>query len=486
MTPDFSDRLRGREADAYRARRIAQWDGVAAARVERRGPTRAYHRRLEHVYRFLVAPGLRVLELGCSDGDLLASIEPSVGVGVDFSPRMLARARSRHPHLQFVEADAHDLSAVSGAFDVIILSDLLHDIWDVQTLLGGLHPLCHRGTRVVMNFYSRLWEAPLTAARRMGLAEPLLKQNWLTMSDVRNLAHLTDFRVIRAWQEVLCPLPAPGLAPLGNKVLVRLPGLRHLALANFMIARPLAAPDPGLAAPRVSVIVAARNEAGNVPALFARTPEMGGGTELIFVEGHSSDDTYSVIDAAIAANPHRRARLLRQTGRGKGDAVRAGFAAATGEILMILDADLTVPPEDLPRFYDAMVTNKGEFINGVRLMYPMEERAMRFANLLGNKFFSLAFTWLLGQSIKDTLCGTKVLRRGAYQALAANRAYFGDFDPFGDFDLLFGAAKLSLEIVDLPIRYRERTYGTTNIQRWSHGWLLLKMCVFAAGRIKFV
>jgi glycosyltransferase involved in cell wall biosynthesis len=269
-------------------------------------------------------------------------------------------------------------------------------------------------------------------------------------------------------------------------VLVRLWGLRHLALANFLMARPLAADAPEPAPLRVSVVVPARNEAGNVPAIFARTPEMGAGTELILVEGHSSDDTYAALEAAVAANPQRNTKLLRQTGRGKGDAVRAGFAVATGDILMILDADLTVPPEDLPRFYEAIRSNKGEFINGVRLMYPMEERAMRFANLIGNKFFSLAFSWLLGQSIKDTLCGTKVLRRDAYETLAANRAYFGDFDPFGDFDLLFGAAKLGLEIVELPIRYRERTYGETNIQRWRHGWVLLKMCVFAAGRIKFV
>ena len=179
------------------------------------------------------------------------------------------------------------------------------------------------------------------------------------------------------------------------------------------------------------------------------------------------------------------ARLLRQTGKGKGDAVRLGFGEATGDILMILDADLTVPPQDLPRFYDALRTGKGEFVNGVRLVYPMERQAMRFLNLVGNKFFSLAFSWLLGQPIKDTLCGTKVLWRADYERIAANRAYFGDFDPFGDFDLLFGAAKLNLKLVEIPIRYRERTYGTTNIQRLRHGWLLLKMVAFAAGRIKF-
>jgi SAM-dependent methyltransferase len=478
--------VHGREADAYRARRVERWESIAAARPERRGPARAYHRRLEQIYQYLVPANLRVLELGCGNGALLASTQPSRGVGIDFSPSMIARARERYPHLEFIEADVHDLSAIDGTFDVVIISDLFHDVWDVQAILGGLQRLCHRGTRVIINFYSRLWEAPLAAAGSVGLAGRLLKQNWLTMSDVTNLLHLTDFRVIRSWQEVLCPLRVPGLAPLCNRVLVRLWGIRHLALANFLMARPFAAPAEGDAPPTVSVVVPARNEAGNVPAIFARAPEMGGGTELIFVEGHSSDDTYAAIESAIAANPHRNARLLRQTGRGKGDAVRAGYAIATGDILMILDADLTVPPEDLPRFYEAIRSNKGEFINGVRLVYPMEERAMRFANLLGNKFFSLAFSWLLGQSIKDTLCGTKVLRREDYEALARNRAYFGDFDPFGDFDLLFGAAKLGLEIVELPIRYRERTYGTTNIQRWRHGWLLLKMCVFAAGRIKLV
>jgi glycosyltransferase involved in cell wall biosynthesis len=239
-------------------------------------------------------------------------------------------------------------------------------------------------------------------------------------------------------------------------------------------------------APLVSVVVPARNEAGNIPAIFDRTPEMGRGTELVFVEGHSTDDTFAAIEHQIAQRPDRRARVMRQTGKGKGDAVRCGFAHAHGDVLMILDADLTVAPEDLPRFLAALQSGKGEFINGVRLVYPMQKQAMRFLNLLGNKFFSLAFSWLLGQSVKDTLCGTKVLWANDYRRIAEQRAYFGDFDPFGDFDLLFGAARLNLKIVDLPIRYRERTYGTTNIQRWRHGWLLLQMVAFAARRIKFI
>jgi glycosyltransferase involved in cell wall biosynthesis len=235
----------------------------------------------------------------------------------------------------------------------------------------------------------------------------------------------------------------------------------------------------------VSVIIPARNEAGNIAQLFARTPEMGAGTELVFVEGHSCDDTYAVIEQEIASHPERKTQLHRQAGIGKGDAVRLGFAKAKGDILMILDADMTVPPEDLPRFYEALHAGRGEFINGVRLVYPMEDEAMRFFNFLGNKFFSIAFSWLLGQPVKDTLCGTKVLWKHDYTLISENRNYFGEFDPFGDYDLIFGAAKLGLKIVDLPIRYRARTYGSTNIQRWSHGWLLLRMVMFAARRIKF-
>jgi len=486
LTESSLDRSRAGGGEAYRAKRIAHWDRVAAAFRNRPRVARSYHRRLERVYGFVAPPGSRVLEIGCGTGDLLAALAPERGVGVDFSPEMIAEARRRYPTLTFLEADAHDLSAVEGPFDVIVLSDLLDDVWDVQTLLDGLHRLCHPGTRIVTNFFSRLWEIPLKIATRLGLARPVLKQNWLTVADINNLFRLSDFRVIRTWQEVLCPLPIPVLGPFANRVLVRLWGMRNLALSNVMLARPLRRPGSSDRPLSVSVIVPARNEAGNIPAVFARTPRMGVETELIFVEGHSSDDTYGAIERAMAANPERPARLFRQAGRGKGDAVRLGFSEARGDVLMILDADLTMPPEDLPRFYEVLRSDKGEFVNGVRLTYPMEDKAMRFFNLLGNKFFSLAFSWLLGQPIKDTLCGTKVLRREAYAALASNRSYFGDFDPFGDFDLIFGAAKLNLKIVDLPIRYRERVYGDTNIQRWSHGWLLLRMVAFAARRIKFV
>ncbi|MGA2229905.1 MAG: bifunctional class I SAM-dependent methyltransferase/glycosyltransferase family 2 protein, partial [Tepidisphaeraceae bacterium] len=466
--------------------RIAHWDNVARLTDRRRGWSGVYHRRLAEIYSFLIVPGQRVLEIGCGRGDLLAAVAPTQGVGVDFSPEMITRARQRHPDLQFLESDGHDLTALKGPFDAVILSDLINDVWDVQAVFQQVRRLCHARTRVILNFYSRLWEKPLALAQRLGLAAPVLPQNWLTAPDVANLLSLAGFEAMRHWAEVLWPLPAPLLRPLCNRVLVKLSPFSSAALTNFMMARPQAQlPKAEDRAPTVSVIVPARNEAGNIARIFARVPEMGGGTELIFVEGHSTDDTLATIEREAASNA-RPCTILRQSGKGKGDAVRLGFSKAKADILMILDADLTVAPEDLPRFFQAIRDGRGEFINGVRLVYPMERQAMRLANLAGNKFFSLAFTWLLGQSIKDTLCGTKVMWRDDYEKLSANRGYFGDFDPFGDFDLLFGAARMNLKMVDLPIRYRQRTYGTTNIQRWRHGWLLLKMSAFAAGKIKFV
>ena len=470
----------------YTLTRVAHWDRVAE-RAERGWDwSSAYHARLVEVYRSLIAPGQRVLEIGCGQGDLLAALRPSFGLGIDFSSGMLRRAAQRHPDLHFLQADAHAPDVGGQTFDMVVLSDVVNDLWDVEIAFRQIQQVTHPGSRLVMNFYSRLWEVPLDLTRSVGLSKPLLEQNWLTVQDVENLLRLADFEVTRRWDEILLPLRLPVLDVLANRFLAHVWPLDQATLTHFVVARQAPSPRSALQEPLVSVIVPARNESGNVTAIFDRTPEMGAGTELVFVEGHSTDDTFSAIEREMARHPERRAKLLRQTGKGKGDAVRLGFAHAGGDVLMILDADLTVPPEDLPRFLSALQSGKGEFINGVRLVYPMQKHAMRFFNLLGNKFFSLAFSWLLGQSIKDTLCGTKVLSAADYRRIANQRDYFGDFDPFGDFDLLFGAARLNLKIIDLPIRYRERTYGTTNIQRWRHGWLLLQMVVFAARRIKFI
>lgn len=469
----------------YRKQRSAHWDAVAKRKIATHGPSAYYHHRLASIYASLAFAQARILEIGSGSGGLLASLKPRFGVGVDISHRMIEKARVRHPECLYVQADGHHLP-LTGPFDLIILSDLLNDVWDVQALLAEVRRLSSPTTRVLVNIYSRLWQIPLNLAQNLRLAKPMGEQNWLTKEDVANLMELADLEVVRSFPEILLPINISLLTSLANRFLVKFPPFSWLALTNFIVARPAPNSTEKREEKSVSVIIPARNEAGNIQRLFEQMPRMGSSTELVFVEGHSSDDTYQTVEKAIATHTEWMCRLVKQNGKGKGDAVRLGFELAQGDILMILDSDLSVAPIDLPRFYSAIVEGKGELINGVRLVYPMENFAMRPLNLIGNKFFSLVFGWIFGQPVKDTLCGTKVLSRHAYDEIKANRDYFGDFDPYGDYDLLFGSARLSLKITDMPVRYRSRTYGEPNINRWRDGWLLLRMTWFAAKKIKFV
>ncbi len=443
--------------------------------------SRGYREMLARYYNLMIPPGASVLEVGCGSGELLGRIRAARKVGIDLSERQIAAARARLPGARFY-VQAGELLELDERFDYIVMSDTLNFAADVQALLERLHSVSNPDTRLIVNFPSALWRPFLALARVAGIKGGQFQSSWLALSDVSNLFRLADWGTLHVQPRLLFPVKCFGLERLFNRWLA--PVFTFFCLTVFCVARPIRARS---AAPRkVSVIIPARNEAGNIEAAVRRTPEMGAGTELVFVEGHSRDETWAQIERVAREHAGRRIIALRQTGQGKGDAVRAGFAAATGDILMILDADLTVPPEELPKFYDVVATGHAEFANGVRLVYPMDEKAMQFLNLCANKAFGLIFTWLLGQPVKDTLCGTKVLSRAHYEKIAANRSYFGDFDPFGDFDLLFGAAKLDLKIADVPIRYRERTYGTTNIQRWHHGWLLLRMVLFAARKLKFI
>jgi hypothetical protein len=368
--------------------------------------------------------------------------------------------------------------------DYVLLNGAIHYERDVQEMLNALHESLHGSQRVLFVYYSMLWKALVRLASKMGFRTRTPEQNWIAHEDLENFCYLDGFEIIRRDVKLLCPLPIPFLATFLNRYLAPLPFFRLFTMLNIVIARPLK--PIGEARPSVSVIVPARNEAGNINNILLRCPMMGPEDEIIFVEGNSTDDTWERIQrAASAYEGTHRLVVARQKGQGKGDAVRLGFDLATKDILMILDADLTTPPEELPKFYKAIAENRAEFVNGSRLVYPMEKRAMRFFNILANKFFAVAFSFVLGQRFKDTLCGTKVLSRAHYKRLAAARQFFGEFDPFGDFDLLFGAARLGLKIVEVPVHYRERTYGTTNIQRWRHGVILLQMLIFAARRMKF-
>jgi len=458
------------------------YDSLAPQRDDFRRKNQYYYSLLDKQYRYFVPEGKKVLEIGCGTGALLAALKPSKGVGVDISPKMIEIAQEKYPSLHFYSGTIQDIT-IEEKFDYIVLSGLVGELEDIQSFLQSLKRFCTHDTRIIIEYYSYLWQAMLRIAESLGRKMPKGEQNWLTFNDISNFLGLAGFEAIKQERTTLLPFNIWGISFLFNKYLAKLPIFNALTLNHFIVARPIFEHTKDYS---VTILVPCRNEKGNIEQAVSRTPLFGTRQEFIFVEGHSKDGTYEEVERVIKAYPHMDIKLFKQPGKGKGDAVRFGFAQAQGEVLMILDADLTVAPEELPKFYEAIQSGKGEFINGCRLVYPMEDEAMRFLNLVANKFFGLFFSWLLGQRFKDTLCGTKVMFKHHYEELVANRHYFGDFDPFGDFDLIFGAVKLNLKVIELPIRYKSRTYGTTQIQRFRHGLLLLKMCGFAMKKIKFI
>ncbi|MFN8542838.1 MAG: bifunctional class I SAM-dependent methyltransferase/glycosyltransferase family 2 protein [Candidatus Binatia bacterium] len=454
--------------------------------------SRYYYDEQQRLLRQFVPPGLRVLDVGCGNADHLADVRPSLGVGVDISEGMLRLAQCKHPSVTLRHQPAEELSLPEfevrkgeGGFDVITMVNVVGELADVLLVFKRLRPLVRPDTRLVIVFYNHLWEPLVKPAAALGLKLDNPTQNWLAFEDFHTFLHLAGFEVVKTGARMPCPKYIPGVAEVMNKVVGRLPVLQRLGFIHYVVARPaIPLPKPP-AAYTASVIVPCKNEEGNVPDIVPRVPELGAGTELVFVDDRSTDATAARVREAMRQYPDRRIRLVSGPGRGKGAAVRAGMAEATGDVLMILDADMTVMPEDLPAFFEAITENRGEFINGSRMVYPLADDAMRSANIVGNKLFALLFSFLLEQRIKDTLCGTKVVMRSGYEKIAAARDYFGNIDRWGDYDWIFGAAKSNLKIVDLPIHYVERTAGVTKMtKRFRNGLVMLRMCWVAFRKLK--
>lgn len=445
-----------------------------------------FHAAIADLLRQMIPAGSTVLEAGCAHGELLRALRPSRGLGLEISDGMLRAAQAATPADRACEYRLADACSFRSAerFDYLVLDFLAGYLPDVEEALENLKHSAHDRTRLCITSVNHAWTPILWLGQALGMVTKQPASNWLSSSDLRNLLELSGWEVVHQSTEQLLPLRIPLLSGFLNRFAVRLPLIRHFGSTVYLVARPRGPiSKPELTC---SVIVPARNEAGNIRPALDRIPVMGAGTEVIFVEGNSRDDTWEVIQREVAAyRGPLRVRAIKQPGKGKWDAVRTGFAQATGDVLVIQDADLTAPPEDLPKFFSAISTGAAEFANGSRLVYPMEKQAMRFLNLLGNKFFAHSLSYVLGQPIKDSLCGTKMLLRSDYERIMARIAVLGDFDPFGDFNLLFGASLLKLRIRDIPVRYKDRTYGETNISRFRHGWLLLKMTSFGLLKLKF-
>ncbi len=365
----------------------------------------------------------------------------------------------------------------------VLLNGNFNSTDDIQGLLSRLHSRLGRSDRVFAVLYSPYMRWLFRLITFLGLRTGQIPGTFVTETELRSLSRLSGFDLARVRCSLYLPIYIPIISWLINAILPTIPFLSRLALTWIVVLRPIRASDPP---PSLSIVIPARNEKGNLEAALNRMPSFAAHQiEIVFVEGNSTDGTWEEIQRLVSVYGDRMTlRAFQQTGRGKNDAVRLGFSKATGDLLTILDADLTMPPELLPRFYDAWRLGHGDFINGNRLVYPMEGEAMRPLNLLGNRFFAKALSFVLGVPVGDSLCGTKLIARRDYERLVAWRQRFGDFDPFGDFELLFAASELALGIVDLPMRYRARTYGTTNISRFRDGWLLLRMTVYGFFRLR--
>jgi hypothetical protein len=440
-----------------------------------------YYGQITHTLRYIIPEGSKVLFLRCSTGFLLNALRPSVGVGMDDSREQVAIARKLYPHLRFLEGSPENIR-LRQKFEYIVIASL-EDIVDIRGVLESVKDCADRHTRILVMHYNFLWHPLVQLAEALRLKIPQHLHNWLSREDVSNLLRLSGYEPIHTKKIVLFPFYIPFLSSLLNRLLARLPLFRGLTMMRVAVAR---LPEARRRAYSVSVVVPCKNEAGNIEAAVERIPEMGKGTEIIFGDDKSTDGTADKIRAMMRKYRKRKIRLVNSPGINKAENVWTCFERATGEILMILDADLTVPPEELPYFYEAIAGGSGEFINGSRLVYPMQGEAMRFINIVGNKFFSMMFSYILDNRIKDTLCGTKVFWRRDYLETKKLRGTWGMRDRWGDYELIFGAAKLHRAIVDLPVHYTERTYGETKMtKRFGNGWIMLRMCIVSLRKIKF-
>lgn len=432
-----------------------------------------YYSKVAKLLSHIVEPGRRVLHLRSETGYFLDAVKPSQGVGVEISPSMAELAGQRYPQLAFDCADPETYVG-DAPFDYVLCSNIT-DTTDILALLGNAADHCHSRSRLVIYTYNYLWQPLLEWASRKGLRMPALEPNWLSPDDLECFLNLAGFELVKTYRAILCPVRIPFLSECANRFLASLPGLSRLCMTTVVVARPVPKPRPEKEL-TVSVVVPCKNEEGNIAAAVARIPEMGRGTEIIFCDDKSTDGTAEAVRQAMRDHPDRDIRLVDGPGVCKAQNVWTGFRAAKGDVLMILDADLTVMPEELPYFFKALAAGTGDFINGSRMIYPMRDMAMKFTNFVGNKIFSLMFSLLLGHYIKDTLCGTKVMWREDFSRLEPLIGSWGIKDLWGDYDLLFGASKLHLVIHDLPVHYQERLHGVTKMRRvfWN-GWRMLRM-----------
>jgi hypothetical protein len=473
--PDHATRVSGPQAlRSQNERNRQQQAAVAKARSKWILRNWYYYECLKRLLRHLVEPGKRILNVRCQTGFLLDALEPAYGVGVEISAEMVAVAESAHPRFRYYESFLEDFTP-SEKFDYVLLCDV-GDVVDVQKTLMQLQPACQAHTRLLIYSYNDLWAPLLELAQLLHLKFPQADQNWLSEQDLIGLLALSGFEWLKTYRAALFPKYVPLLSAFLNRIVAKLPLIGRLCMIEVLVARPVPKPLE-TSQISVSVIVPCKDERGNIESAVLRTPDLGRSTEIIFCDDQSTDGTADEVRRMQLLYPDRQIRLVEGPGVCKSKNVWTGFEASSGELLIILDADLTVMPEELPYFVRAITDGTAEFVNGSRLVYPVTRVAMKPINMAGNKVFSWLFSYVIGQKVKDTLCGTKVLWRSDWERIRPMIGTWGTMDRWGDYELLFGAARLNLRILDQPVHYQERVYGTTKMVRiFKNGLTMLRVC----------
>lgn len=461
------------------------YDNVASQRDSWIGKNKYYYDYFKKILRFIVESQSSVLQIKCETGYYLDAVNPRYGLGLDYSINMVQVAKDRYKHLDFEVQDLENIN-IKQKFEYVLLVNALGDVVDVQKLLSGFKDAVDHKTRIIIINYNALWQPLINLANLLRLKIKQPTQNWLSACDMENLLYLTGYEIVKSFNIILCPIYIPVIANFLNNIVARLPLLQRLCLDHVFVVRKVVS-RKNYRDYSVSVVIPCKDEKDNIENIVQRIPQIGKHTEMIFCDDKSQDGTVEEILRVKGKYSNKNIKLIYGPGICKSKNVWAGFEAAEGDILMILDADLTVIPEELTYFFEAIVEGKGEFINGSRLIYPMEEGAMNFSKILGNKFFSLLFSYILDQRIKDTLCGTKVFWRDDYFRMKKYIGHWGADDLWGDYDLLFSATKLNLKIIDLPVHYFDRTYGYTKMKNvLFNGTRMLRISLAALTKVKFL
>ena len=459
------------------------YNKIAKKRVKYIKRNRYYHKSVLKHFRMWIPENSKVLELGCGTGDLIGQLRPKLGVGIDISDEMIKQAKEKYPGINFFCDDAESFE-INEIFDYIIISGIVGMVDNIQILLGRIKKWVSPDTRVFVDFYNPMWYPFIKFGEKIGLKMPEMIKNWLSVDDIENFLYISGYQVIKRKYLMFFPKNIPLITYILNKFIGNLPFIRRFSLSSVVITRPLV-PWPDKEIKSCSVVITCRDEEGNIEGLVTRIPKMGWNTEIIFVEGHSKDNTVAKINEMIKKYPDKDIRMLKQKGIGQGDAFRYGYDEAKGDFVIWLEADLTTPPEEAKLLWDAYINNIGEYVNGSRFIYKMEKNAMPLLNFLGNRFFGVLFTSLLKQRFTDTLCGFKGISKKNYVKIRQQIDFFGDFDPFGDFELIFGAIKNNLKVAEIPVHYKPRQYGESKAYGKSffsfmkHGFLLVRMSIIA-------